>query len=148
LLRHRLPCQIHDKLHDLIDSGKITLFAGTIENINLESELIDVTWKSRKDHSKNKLQVQRVINCTGPESNIEKGQNSLFTHLLQRKLIQADDLKLGIHATADGKILVDDKVIENLFVMGINLKSTLWESTAVPELRKQTQELADLLIEK
>ena len=72
----------------------------------------------------------------------------MFTHLLQRKLIQADDLKLGIHATADGKILVDDKVIENLFVTGINLKSTLWESTAVPELRKQTQELADLLIEK
>lgn len=146
LLRHRLPCQIHDKLHDLIDSGKMTLFAGTIESINLESDHIEVKWKSRKDHSINELKVQRVINCTGPESNIEKGQNNLLINLLQRNLIEADELKLGIHATAEGRILVGDKVIDNLFVMGINLKSTLWESTAVPELRKQTEELAELLL--
>jgi uncharacterized NAD(P)/FAD-binding protein YdhS len=146
LLRHRLPCQIHAKLHELIDSGKMSLFAGTIDNINLENDLIEVTWKSRKDHSINSLKVQRVINCTGPESNIEKGQNNLLTNLLKRNLIEADELKLGIHATADGKILVGDNVIDNLFVMGINLKSTLWESTAVPELRKQTEELAELLL--
>ena len=65
---------------------------------------------------------------------------------MKRNLIEADELKLGIHATADGKILVGDKVVDNLFVMGINLKSTLWESTAVPELRKQTEELAELIL--
>lgn len=54
---------------------------------------------------------------------------------------------LGVHATSEGQIIQKDNTPSSqLFVLGSLLKGKLWESTAVPELRKQSKNLAAILL--
>ena len=96
------------------------------------------------------LTVQRIINCTGPESNPKLSSNALLRTLAGSGLICADDLGMGIKANpSDGCIIsLSGEHKPNLFTIGSNLKGILWESTAVPELSVQAKNLAALLAEK
>ena len=71
----------------------------------------------------------------------------MVINLIKRGLITADEMNLGINALPDGTIIQKDhSVSTKLFTIGTLLKGILWESVAVPELRTQTQSLANLLI--
>ena len=55
---------------------------------------------------------------------------------------------LGVRSTADGRALVDDRVIEDLVVIGSLRRADMWESTAVPELRLQAALAANAIIHR
>ncbi len=68
-------------------------------------------------------------------------------NLLKKEMISPDDMYLGVHATAEGEVIQKDNTPSSqLFVLGSLLKGKLWESTAVPELRKQAKNLAGILL--
>jgi uncharacterized NAD(P)/FAD-binding protein YdhS len=85
--------------------------------------------------------VEVVINATGPEVNPERAQSPLLKNLIARGLTTPDPLGLGIEVTR-----VSDGVSDPLHTVGSLRKGSLWESTAVPELRVQAAELAKQLL--
>ncbi|HNP49194.1 MAG TPA: FAD/NAD(P)-binding protein [Bacteroidia bacterium] len=145
--RHRLPGTIHTQIQQLIENGKLEIIAGRILDAYEENGLLTLKIRRRKEQQEEKLHVARVINCTGPQTDITKFNSLLFQNLIKRELILADDMRLGIHANVEGSIIQKDgRPSRQLFTLGSLLKGRLWESTAVPELRNQAKQLAELLI--
>ncbi len=73
----------------------------------------------------------------------------LFQNLLRRGLIRPDELDMGIEIGADFAV-IDRKgrPSEFLFAIGPLMKGTLWETTAVPELRGQAMRVAQIMLEE
>jgi uncharacterized NAD(P)/FAD-binding protein YdhS len=93
------------------------------------------------------LRVQYVLNCTGPESNYHNLQDPLVLQLFARGLIRPDPLFLGLDVAPGGAVLnARGEQQGNVFTLGSPQKGMIFETTAVPELRVQAQDLARVLL--
>jgi len=145
--RHRLPMDIHKMIQQLILDDKLEIIAGRTQSMEETQDGVKVTFKRRRDQKLYEVNVGRVINCTGPLSDINKLERTLIKNLISRKMIHADEMKLGIDTTPEGNILNDDgSSSKYLFTIGSTMRGLLWESTAVPELRDQAKKLAAKLL--
>lgn len=145
--RHRIPLHSHDKIQQLIIDSKIHINSGKIIDITESKEFVTVEFFDKKENKAKKINVSRVINCTGPETDLMNIDKSFLKNCLLKGITKQDKLKLGI--TTDTEtfqvINADGKPHANLFTVGSNLKGELWESTAVHELREQAEKLAEKL---
>jgi uncharacterized NAD(P)/FAD-binding protein YdhS len=137
--RHRAASQSMKVINELLNTKQLELIRGRVYDITSNESGFEVQYSNREQAS-NRLNASVLINCTGPESNFEKVEFPLIKHLLQANSIRVDALKYGIEASINGEIA------PNLYTIGPPLKGILWESTAVPEIRVQAQQLALLLI--
>jgi len=139
--RHRIPPKCNDTLEKMQQEGALEVRRGKLRDIKVRDGQFDVifTLKGRKQ----KLTVDAVVNCTGSESNFAKVDFPLVKSLIEKGEIEPDELRLGLKATPDGKIINRENQTSNvLSTLGTALKGVLWESTAMPEIRAQARNLA------
>jgi uncharacterized NAD(P)/FAD-binding protein YdhS len=146
--RHRIPMQIHDKIQQLRIDGRLQIIAGKLIEITEKSDGIKVNYFDKKNKTQEEISVERVINCTGPESDIELLENNYLKFALYDGLLNQDDLKLGLSVDIPTHTLLNANGLKNegLYALGSFLKGELWESTAINELRSQAQNLAKIII--
>ena len=84
-----------------------------------------------------------VFNCTGPSVGIGANAHPFLKQLANQGLIRADDLNLGIEVADDYTVNAQCRI----YYLGPMLRASLWEATAVPELRVHAQKLAGLIAE-
>ena len=90
-----------------------------------------------------------VINCMGPGLNFEKIKDPLVESLVKQGLICNSPAAVGINALPDGTVLrKDGQPSDMMFTLGSLLRGVLWETIAIPEIRMQAKELADLKLKK
>jgi uncharacterized NAD(P)/FAD-binding protein YdhS len=147
--RHRLPAHIHSEIQDLIRHKKLKIKAGKIINITgRENDGFSVRLRRRKDQSDVTLEVSRIINCTGPQTDIRKFESQLYKNLLKKGMVAPDELYLGLSATPDGRIIdAHGHVSPTIYTLGSLLKGILWETTAVPELRNQAKRTSEIILQ-
>lgn len=145
--RHRIPLHIHDKIQKLQIEGRLHINAGKIIDITESENFITVEYFDHHDHTLKNIKVSRIINCTGPETDLMNVEKSFLKNCLIKGILIQDKLKLGITADTETFQVInsDGKPHESLFTLGSNLKGELWESTAVNELRGQAEKLAENL---
>ena len=149
LARHRLPVNIHDKIQKMRIDDKLEVIKGKLIDISENDGFITVEYFNKTSNAQEKIQVGRVINCTGPQVNVQKSTNELLYTLVHKGLIQSDIYRLGIVTTSEYEIVnASEKVETNLYTLGGNLRGMLWETTAVPELKKQCHDLATILLSR
>ena len=103
---------------------------------------------AKTDGGEECIEGAAVINCTGPNAGFSESPVALFQNLMQRGLIQPDPLDMGIEVAEDFIALNSaGERVPNLYVIGPLMKGTLWETTAVPELRGQAMRVAQCLID-
>ena len=145
--RHRVAPAIGGRLASQIQDGQIKTHAGRITTYAEDGGGIDVTYLDRQSGELKRLRVDRVINCTGPESDVRKVDNPLLTNLIRQRMVRPDPLHLGLDVSGDGALIdADGGASDFLYTVGPARKGSLWESIAVPELRVQVSELADTLL--
>jgi len=145
--RHRSAKQVHESVKALIEKNVLQVMAGRLISMAETGNSVEVIFRDKKTLKNKIIHVNRVINCTGPETDITRIHDGLIKNLLDRGFIAPDELKLGVNALPDGCIIQRDNSISSfLFTIGSNLKGILWESTAVPELRFQAHSLATELL--
>jgi uncharacterized NAD(P)/FAD-binding protein YdhS len=145
--RHRVAQSIHAQVTDAQARGQFEVVKGSIRQLSACGDRIDVSIASRIGQEQQILQGALVINCTGPQESFASTEAPLFQNLFTRGLAQPDDLDLGIQVAPDFAVI--DKAGQRsdwLFAMGPLLKGTLWETTAVPELRIQAQRVAETIL--
>lgn len=142
--RHRIPLHIHDKLQRLRIEGRLHIVSGKLIDIIGNDDKIIALFYDKKQKQSIQLAVSRVINCTGPETDLLKLEDNYLKNALLKGIICQDELKLGINADPDTFEALNPagKVQSGLYIMGSNLKGLLWESTAVSELRVQAEKIA------
>jgi uncharacterized NAD(P)/FAD-binding protein YdhS len=145
--RHRIAAEIGDTIAQLVDSGKVTVHAGRVTAYREFSDHVEVGWRDRRTQAQQLLRVDRVINCTGPETDCRYVNDPLIKTLLARGLARPDRLSLGLDLDSNGALLdFAGTPSTSLYAIGPLRKGSLWESIAVPELRAQASELAEHLV--
>lgn len=145
--RHRISLPIHDKIQELRIAQSLQILKGNIiEIVEIDSGVI-ITYFCKKDKKVKELEVERVINCTGPETDLEKLENSFLKECCETGILSQDFLKLGIRTNTQTYQTINSKgeINTTLFTLGPNLKGELWESIAIPELKHQALEVANQL---
>lgn len=142
--RHRIPLHIHDRLQQLRIEGRLHIVSGKLIDIVENEGNIMALFYDKKQKQSVQLAVSRVINCTGPETDLLKLDDNYLKNALLKGIISQDELKLGVNADPDTFEALDSagNIQPGLYVMGSNLKGVLWESTAVSELRVQAEKIA------
>jgi uncharacterized NAD(P)/FAD-binding protein YdhS len=145
--RHRIPMHSHDKIQQLRIDGKLHINSGKIINFEEKEDFIAVEYFDKKEGIIRTIQVSRIINCTGPETDLMNVETNFLKNCLIKGILTQDSLKLGITASTETFQIINSegKLQPNLFTIGSNLKGELWESTAVNELRAQAEKLAEKL---
>jgi len=145
--RHRIAPEIASSLATQMQSGRIATHAGRIMEYSEDANGVDVTYRDRESGRLKRLRVDRVINCTGPESDCRRIESSLLSDLLRQKRVRPDPLFLGLEASAGGALTnAFGEASDFLYTLGPSRKGSLWETTAVPEIRLQAAELAEHLV--
>jgi uncharacterized NAD(P)/FAD-binding protein YdhS len=147
--RHRVAPEIGRLLTAQLADGQIHVHAGRIAHYQETADKVDVTYYGRKSGMpipiSKTLQVDRVINCTGPEADCRRVASPLLSDLLRRNLVRPDPLALGLDTTKDGAVIDAEGVPSKvLYALGPIRKGNLWETIAVPEIRVQASDLAVL----
>jgi uncharacterized NAD(P)/FAD-binding protein YdhS len=110
-------------------------------------DLAEVVFSERKAHTLETLRVNRVINCTGSETDCRRIEDSLISSLFLQGLVRPDPLFMGVDVAENGVLLdAHGRPSHSLFAIGPPGKGCLWETTAVPEIRTQAAQLVEHLL--
>lgn len=149
LARHRLPIHIHDQIQKLRIEKKLEILKGRINDIHENQDVITLEYYNKVTQQDETLHVTRIINCTGPQVNVQKSTNPLLKSLVQKGMIQSDLYRLGVVTTSEYEVVnAYDQVLQGMYTLGGNLRGMLWETTAVPELKKQCHDVASIILSK
>jgi uncharacterized NAD(P)/FAD-binding protein YdhS len=144
--RHRAAPETAAAVEQLRADGKLIVSAGRIVAFEENAECVRVTWRPRSSGADLHGTFTRVINCTGPTSNLSSAGEPLIDILMRKGLLACDQLGLGVRVSNDGALAgFDDVPSSVLFYVGPLLKARYWEATAVPELRVHAARLAESL---
>ncbi|WP_416668941.1 FAD/NAD(P)-binding protein [Egbenema bharatensis] len=145
--RHRIAQEIAAVLDQAMQCRQLIDYAGRIQTCQDLGDRVAVTIRHRGMDQQTVLHVQLIINCTGATGHYNRLEHPLVASLQKHQLIQPGIL-MGIDTASTGAVL-DAKGNESnwLYTIGTARKGTLWETTAVPELRIQAQELSQTLLQ-
>jgi len=144
--RHRASPEALAIKENLESLGRLACYRGRVLSIIENAAGLEVGFVEFRRCEPKRLQVSYVVNCTGPECNYHKLKDPLVLQLFLRGLITPDPLFLGVDVGAGGVIYnVYGERVPNLYTLGSPQKGRLLETTAVPELRVQAEDLAKRL---
>lgn len=147
VIRHRIAQPIHQRLTEAITEGQVRIQKGQVIGLEDQGEHVGVIFEDRKGERQT-VTGGLVINCTGPSAGFTETAVPLFQNLLRRGLIRPDELDMGIDVGTEFEVIDrEGNHSECLFAIGPLMKGTLWETTAVPELRGQAMRVAQLLVQ-
>lgn len=146
--RHRMPPQVNKKVHELEAAGKLHRLRGRMQSVSLRMDGdLDVVRRFTGHDDTVTETYDIVIQTVGLNTDTLRTDHTLMRQLVIDGLVTPDRMGLGLSAQPDGHLLDGDgKPRGNLFAIGSLLRGALWESTAIPEIRKQAQSLANLLV--
>jgi uncharacterized NAD(P)/FAD-binding protein YdhS len=144
--RHRLPPATHQAIEELIAGGTLRVLAGRVTEASEQDAKIDVSILLRGGSGTLNLSTDRIINCTG-SGTCDRVQEPFIERLLEMGLASYDPLRIGIATDDHGRLIgASGRSSANLYALGPLRKATLWETTAVPEIREQALELAERIV--
>ncbi|MBV9485856.1 MAG: FAD/NAD(P)-binding protein [Frankiaceae bacterium] len=89
------------------------------------------------------LRVGAVVNCTGPCDRPERSEVPFVRALLDRGVVRPGPLGIGFATTSSGRVIdATGSSDASVWTLGSLRKGSLWESTAIPEIRDQAAALA------
>jgi uncharacterized NAD(P)/FAD-binding protein YdhS len=148
VIRHRIAQPIHQRVTEAITEGRLQVIKGTVSGLSEQGDQVVVKVKSPVN-GRTEVEGGLVINCTGPKAGFSGTTTLLYQNLLARGLIRPDQLDMGLDVGSDFAVIDSDgNRSDTLYAIGPLMKGTLWESTAVPELRGQAMRVAQLLVDE
>ncbi len=147
VVRHRIPPAVAGQIETARNEDRLHILKGKLRDVRGDGDRIQVTIDPGNGLPPHQLVVGLLVNCTGPRESLTDAPEALFRNLFQRGLVRPDELDMGIDVTPDFAV-IDQKgrPSDFLFAIGPLLKGTLWETTAVPELRAQALQVAQALL--
>jgi uncharacterized NAD(P)/FAD-binding protein YdhS len=130
--RHRLPAASIAALNALEGRGQLMRFGARLADVSATEQGFCVRFVPRGAKEAQTLDVNWILNCTGPQSLGKKLNESWIQSGMAHELLKADALNLGIE--------LGTKANDRLHLIGPPRKGSSWESTALREIRQQVKE--------
>src|SRR5579859_1368157 len=145
--RHRMAPEVARRIDEAIGRGALTVLAGRFHEIQAGKDKLSLQYRPRGREEIAKLDVDYVVNCSGPSSDYGAIEQKLVRSLFDRGAVRPDPLCLGLDVDANLRMIDHEgKVQPRLYGLGPVTKGRFWECTAVPEIRRQAEELAERLV--
>lgn len=143
--RHRMAPPAADIVSRELDGGGLTLMRARVVAVEDMAGHARVTLRERGAAAPRIVDVQRIIDASGV-GRVADTDDLLLRRLMERGLIRPDALGLGL-AVAEDLAVLDQRgeAARPLWTLGPLLRGTLWECTAVPDIRSQAAELARIV---
>ena len=141
--RHRVAPATAEATGRMMEASELQIRAGRVLRYEPTDGGVRVLVRPRGQSQIEALFVERVVNCTGPSTDVRRIGDRLLDSLQARGLAVPDPLRLGLEVS-DGLALLDAEGQPSpfLFLVGPLLKARFWEATAVPELRQHAANVA------
>jgi uncharacterized NAD(P)/FAD-binding protein YdhS len=144
--RHRMPGSVADRIEAARTSGQLTVRPGRIRAYAPDGDSVLAQIQVRGQAAPTALRVGRVVNCAGPGADYDRIAHPLVRRLLDDGTVQPDPLRLGLAVTGTCALINrSGEISRRLFAVGPVTKGTFWEMTAVPDIRRQCELLAQHL---
>ena len=142
--RHRMPPQIRESLDALERSGRLRRQSGRVQSVDAAEDGLQLTLAHAG--ASRQLRADLVIQTVGLDTDVRRTSHRLISQMLTNAHLTPDPLGLGVMANANGQLQHGELYWPNLFAIGSLLRGTLWESTAMPEIRQQARGVAERLL--
>lgn len=145
--RHRVAPEVGELLEQLKASGQLKVRAARLLRAGVRTTGVEALVRER---GRDQIQVEHydyVVRATGLDTDIVRTTHPLASHLRESGLINADVHGLGVEVSEDFGVLDrHGDPVHGLYCLGPLLRGSLWEITAVPELRNAARTLAQTLL--
>ncbi len=147
VVRHRIPPSVAGQIETAQQDNDLHVLKGRLREARADGNRLEVTIDPGNGQPPHELAVGLMVNCTGPRESLNDAPEPLFQKLFERGLTRPDELDMGIEVAPDFAVVNDQgQPSDFLYAIGPLLKGTLWETTAVPELRSQAHQVAKVLL--
>jgi hydroxyacylglutathione hydrolase len=148
VVRHRMAPPNADQIEAELEAGTLILHRASLQAVVASGDAARVQFQTNQGEVK-EVTAARVINCTGPDMNYRRVGSSLLNSLFAQGLVVAGPHGSGLWTSESGSLRDQNGNFSSvLFYVGPGRQGTLIESIAVPELRQQAAELAELLADE
>ncbi len=142
--RHRIPPSSARALRDALAAGLVAIGRGTVADVRPAADSLHV----RLDDGRG-LQVGAVVNCTGGQADVTRSDDPLVACLLATGLGSPARIGGGFDTTPSGGLRpAPGRVPAPLWTLGSLRRGNLLETTAMPEIRCQADDLAQTLLSR
>ena len=143
-VRHRMPPQVHEAIQALEQQGRLQRHRGRLRAVESTDTGLQLQWSRAEETGV--LHADLAIQTTGLATDVRRSDHRLVRQLLTNGHVVADPLGLGLTATPEGCLQHDGQPWHHLFAIGSLLRGSLWESSAMPEIRQQARSLAERIL--
>jgi uncharacterized NAD(P)/FAD-binding protein YdhS len=141
--RHGAAPAIGRIIDRLRREGRLRVAAGRVVRYEPGAGSVEAHVRWRGSNGVERIRVDRVVNCTGPDTDLTRVRSPLVQQLHGHGMIRPDPVGLGV-VTDDEGCVVDDRgrAQTGLYLVGPLRRGHTWENLAVPELREGAARLA------
>jgi uncharacterized NAD(P)/FAD-binding protein YdhS len=141
--RHRMPTIVAERLEKLMNSGQLSLRKARFLQAAAREGRLQLDLGAGQEP----LLVDRVINCTGASVRVSESRQPMLSQALGSGLLAPGSVGLGLANDVGGQLLTANGFPSSgLYTLGPMRQGSLWESTAIPEIRVQASDLAGRLL--
>lgn len=145
VLRHRAPLDALEVVERWRAEARLQLEPGRVTGCIPHPAGLEVTLRHAGVSRRERFDA--IVRCIGPALDDSEAESPLIAALITGGAARRDPARLGIVTDGDGRVIEGDGApSERLFAMGALRRASAWETTAVPEISRQAQALAALLI--
>ncbi|WP_426662861.1 FAD/NAD(P)-binding protein [Rhodanobacter aciditrophus] len=144
--RHRMPPPVRAGLAELERTGRLQRLRGHLQAAEIDGEGLRLELRPRGVTASQTLHAGLAVQSVGLDFDAAHTPHPLMRQLVVNRHVLPDPLGLGCQATPQGRLLHEGGAWPRLFAIGSLLRGTLWESTAMPEIRQQARAVADQLL--
>ncbi|HEY0300705.1 MAG TPA: FAD/NAD(P)-binding protein [Rhizomicrobium sp.] len=139
--RHRVAPHQGRQIADAVADGRIEILRGRL--LALTPQCNSVRARIATPAGRLEPAFGRVVNCSGPNSDVERSPGTLLKTLIARGLARPGPADLGIDVDDGDRVLDRDGGTQpGLFAMGALTRGKWWEITAMPEIALQARRIA------
>jgi uncharacterized NAD(P)/FAD-binding protein YdhS len=136
--RHRVPPASAAVIETARCNGRLVVHTAAVTGVVDLGDSLEVTLSDGSVQ-----RVAAVVNCAGPCQSPERSTDPLVRALIRRGLAAPGPLGLGVDTGDDGRLRDDaGRTRAPVWTLGALRRGTLWETTAVREIRQQAAALA------
>lgn len=143
-VRHRMAPQVAEAISALEQQGRIKRQTGRLHSVTLSDGSLRLTTR-HAGHTREHA-ADMIIQATGINTDVLDTDHRLINQLLTNAHVMPDPLRLGLCSGLDGRLQHARGQWPHFFAIGSLLQGSLWESTAIPEIRQQARTIARQLL--
>lgn len=139
--RHRMPNSLAAVLQRAVEGKKLEILAGKVIGVEGMGDKTAIKYILKGEDNPQAINVDYVLNCSGPELRLEQNPLPLIKNLVKRGMISPHDTGVGLAVGSDYS--VKGPLEGSLYAVGQLLMGEFFEASAVPELRRHCAQLSE-----